>query len=171
MRYLTRERCRGLTLVEVLIALVVLALGLLGVGALVGVAIRQNHLAGLHSHAVFVAESIRDRMSSNVAAVWAGAYDGAIAAAAPAAATADCGTGCTPVALAALDRIDVGSELFHLLGPTASGNITCARLGAMPPNLADEPPYTGTCDVTLAWTELDLAGVREVQSLRWRFIP
>lgn len=65
----------GFTLLEVLVALVVLSIGLLGLSGLQTNSLRNNHSAFLRSQATLVAGSIMDRMRANRAAAVAGNYD------------------------------------------------------------------------------------------------
>lgn len=65
---------RGFTLLEVLIALVVLSLGLLGIAALQGVGLRSSHGAQLNSQAVLLAYDLADRIRANPQNL--AAYDG-----------------------------------------------------------------------------------------------
>lgn len=58
---------RGVSLIEVLVALLVLSFGLLGVGALQATGIRTNQSATMRSLAVSYAYDIVDRMRSNAA--------------------------------------------------------------------------------------------------------
>lgn len=62
-------RQTGFTLIEVLIALVVLSIGLLGLAGLQTVGLRNNHSAYLRSQATLMAYDIADRMRANTAAV------------------------------------------------------------------------------------------------------
>jgi type IV pilus assembly protein PilV len=81
MKPLFREslRCeRGMTLVEALIALVVLSIGLLGVAALQITSLRNNHSAHVRSQATALAHDISDRMRANRNDALAGAYDVAL---------------------------------------------------------------------------------------------
>lgn len=55
----------GVGMLEVLIALLVLSIGVLGMSQLQGVATRQNYNGYLRSQATFLAASIADRMRSN----------------------------------------------------------------------------------------------------------
>ena len=59
------ERMRGFTLLEVLIALVVLSIGLLGIAALQGVGLRSSQGAYLTSQAGLLAYDIADRIRAN----------------------------------------------------------------------------------------------------------
>jgi type IV pilus assembly protein PilV len=60
-----RERCDGMTLVEVLIALVVISVGLLGVAALQMVSLRNSQGSYLRTQATALADDIIDRMRAN----------------------------------------------------------------------------------------------------------
>lgn len=69
---------RGFTLIEALVALVVLSIGLLGVAALQLSSLRSNHSSSLRSQATLLAYDIVDRMRANQAAATTGAYDIAV---------------------------------------------------------------------------------------------
>ncbi len=58
-------RQRGLTLMEVLVAQVVLSIGLLGVAALQTTGLRTQHSAHLHSQATLLAQDMLDRVRAN----------------------------------------------------------------------------------------------------------
>ena len=62
----TRHRCEsGFSIVEVLVALLVLAIGLLGLAALQAQGLRFNHDALIRTHATNLAYDIVDRMRTN----------------------------------------------------------------------------------------------------------
>ncbi len=73
------HRVRGFTLIEVLVALLVLSIGLLGVAALQLTSLRSNHSSSLRSQATLLAYDIVDRMRANQTAATAGSYDIALA--------------------------------------------------------------------------------------------
>lgn len=81
-RYVAGKACHsgsnpgshGFTLLEVLIALVVLSLGLLGIAALQGAGLRSSHGAQLNSQAVLLAYDLADRIRANPRTL--AAYDG-----------------------------------------------------------------------------------------------
>lgn len=77
MRYRSQapQTQRGFTLLEVLVALVVLSIGLLGIGKLVMVSSRGNDSAYMRSQATALAYSILDAMRANHDQAIAGAYD------------------------------------------------------------------------------------------------
>ncbi|MGH8250594.1 MAG: type IV pilus modification protein PilV [Steroidobacteraceae bacterium] len=65
---------RGATLIEALVALLVLSIGLLGVAGLQVQALRNNHGAHLRSQATVLAQDILDRMRANRDAALGNAY-------------------------------------------------------------------------------------------------
>ena len=75
-----RKSQRGTTLIETLVALVVLSVGLLGIAALQMTTLRNNRGAHLRSQAQVMAYDIADRMRANRTAALANAYVIAIAA-------------------------------------------------------------------------------------------
>jgi type IV pilus assembly protein PilV len=68
------ETQRGVTLLEVLIALLVLSIGLLGLAALQTRAVRFSQMADMHNRAVLLVRDISERMRGNPAGVQAGEY-------------------------------------------------------------------------------------------------
>ena len=66
---------RGFTLLEVLVALVVLSIGLLGLSGLQTTGLRNNYSAFLRSQATLVTSDIVDRMRANRDAARGGDYD------------------------------------------------------------------------------------------------
>ena len=74
-----RPRCgrqAGASLIEILIAVLVLAVGLVGLAALQASALQANHGSHLRSVATHLAYDIGDRMRANREAARAGGYDG-----------------------------------------------------------------------------------------------
>ena len=60
-----RNKNMGFTLIEVLVSVVILAIGLLGIAALQAASIRNTQNANIRSQAVFLAENLAARMRSN----------------------------------------------------------------------------------------------------------
>jgi type IV pilus assembly protein PilV len=150
-------RPRGFSLLEVMVAVVVFSIGLIGLGLLLTASIRANHVGFLHSQATFVAESIADRMRANIPGVWLDAYDGTWngSTAAPAN-TCGAGSPCTPAEVAARDVWAWGQMVGQLL-PAGQGVITCTPQPGRPlPDAAalrTAPVYNGSCSITLSWNE------------------
>jgi type IV pilus assembly protein PilV len=62
---MNRQHASGMTMVEVLIALLIISIGLLGVAALHASTLRNNYDALMRSHASALAADIADRMRAN----------------------------------------------------------------------------------------------------------
>lgn len=71
----------GFTLLEVLVAIVILAIGLLGIAALQASSIRNNQSAYLRSQATLLAYDVIDRMRANTTLARAGSYSVALGSA------------------------------------------------------------------------------------------
>ena len=69
------RRQRGFTMIEVLIAVLVLAIGLLGMAHMQASGMRSTHGAYLRTQATFLAGDILDSMRANVTPARAGSYD------------------------------------------------------------------------------------------------
>lgn len=74
-RSLAVHGMNGISLVEMLIALLVLSFGLLGVAGLQAVSLKNNHAAYLRSQATILAYEIVDRMRANRASALNQVYD------------------------------------------------------------------------------------------------
>lgn len=59
------HRAAGVTLIEVLVATMILAVGLLGLAALLGNTMQSNQHASARTQAVFLASDMMDRMRAN----------------------------------------------------------------------------------------------------------
>jgi type IV pilus assembly protein PilV len=69
------ERSAGFTLIEALVALVVLSVGLLGVAGLQLSGLRYNMSAGSRTQASYLANDVLDRMRANLTSARKGDYD------------------------------------------------------------------------------------------------
>jgi len=70
-----KHRLSGFTLLEVMVALVIFSIGLLGLAGLQTQSLRYNHSAYLQTQATFLAYDILDRMRANKATAEAGGYN------------------------------------------------------------------------------------------------
>lgn len=73
-RYI-KHRLSGFTLLEVMVALVIFSIGLLGLAGLQSQSLRYNHSAYLQTQATFLAYDILDRMRANKAQAELGGYN------------------------------------------------------------------------------------------------
>ena len=169
-------RQRGFSLLEVMVAVVVFSIGLIGLGLLLTASIRANHVGFLHSQATFVAESIADRMRANIPGVWLDVYDGNWNAATAAPANlCEAGSACTPQEVAARDVWAWGTMIGQLL-PAGQGQVTCTPRAGRPLPSALElravPVYSGACTITLTWNEQSETAAGSVQgSFTWVVTP
>lgn len=69
------RRQRGATLIEVLVAMFILAIGLLGLAGLQAMSVQSNQGAYYRSQATILANDIADRMRANRTAALAGNYE------------------------------------------------------------------------------------------------
>jgi len=135
----------GFSLLEVLIALLVLAVGLLGIAALQGIALKTNHGAYLRSQATFLAYDMMDRMRANRTAALSGDYNLAM--------SADPGGGSSLTDEDLQDWID---NNVSVLLPAGDGEIDCV----------DNDGLTGNevCTITVQWDEGRLGGTATAAS-------
>ncbi len=111
----------GYTLVEVLVAFVVLSIGLLGLATLQGVSLQGSNKSFARSIAMVQAYDMADRIRANMAGVTQGAYDSL-----PVAGSVDyscLATGCSPGFMAAIDGDEWSREIAARL-PSGEGAVT-----------------------------------------------
>jgi type IV pilus assembly protein PilV len=148
------SRRRGFSLIEVLVALFVLSIGLLGLAALQTTSLRFNSDSLARTQATYLAYDIVDRMRANHLGVTANNYNVPNAAAATSAATNTClassckcdsaGANCSTSDLAAYDLARWYGRLQSLL-PGASTNLATISRDAA----------TNVVTITISWTERD----------------
>jgi type IV pilus assembly protein PilV len=124
---MSRKSAAGFTLVEVLVALVVLSIGLLGIASLQVSSLRWNHGASKRSQATLLAYDILDRMRANPVAARGGQYSG----------------GTTPLTVATNDLAQWRSNITATLGAGATGTVV------KPPGAGTTPMF----DITVTWTD------------------
>jgi len=116
------HRPDGFTLIEILVAVLVLSIGLLGVASLQATSIRNNNDASMQTQASYIASDIADRLRAN--APQAAAY----ATTTPAAASGSCvSSPCTPTQLVANDLAEWTTMVQTL--PSGQGAITAIAGG------------------------------------------
>lgn len=192
MHVLSRQR--GVSLIEVLVAVLIFSIGLIGLAGLLVMATRSNHAAYLRTQAVFLGSNMADRMSANPVGVWSGSYNSSgYPVAASSSANHDCSAGCTPEALAASDQRAWSSQLSTFL-PGVSASITCdasnagytpaawepppassTAPAATPGQIGMRPPYGGTCNMHIRWQEQGTGSrtnqASSPQDFYWEFQP
>ncbi len=131
---LIKRRQSGFSLIEVLVALLVLSIGLVGLSGLQTNGLRGNHSALLHTQASVLIGDIIERMRSNPAAARAGNYDVNWTTSVTA---AGCSADCTPAQVAADDLEEWRFNVARLPGGQSQLSVSAA----------------GTATVDLRWTD------------------
>lgn len=139
------RKVSGFTLLEVLIALLVLSIGLLGLAALQTFSLRLNHQAYERTQATLLMDEIVDRIRANPEGKNAGAFDNVgtgWSGSYPNCATTNCTTG------SALANYDIAMWRSAIAAPgvLASGVGTITR----------QAPNSPFFNITVSWREHDL---------------
>ena len=159
----------GATLIEVLVAVAVTSVGLLGMAGLMAVSAKVNYGAYLRAQSGFIAQSLIESMHINPAAVAEGSYDGSYSGASPT--NIDCSKhGCSPQERADYDR----SRFDHALGttlPNPKASLKCTGNGTAGSQAT--VAYDGVCRLEIAWSERALSqnSGTTPQALVWVFQP
>lgn len=121
------KKAAGFTLLEILVALVVLSIGLLGLASLQASGLRSNHSGYLRSQATIYAYEMADRMRANRATAIGGGYNITLATTAP-----------TGDQIPNYDRREWLNALAGSL-PSGDGQIDCSN--------------TGLCAIDVRWLD------------------
>lgn len=177
MRSPTRQR--GVSLIEVLVAVMIFTIGLVGLAGLLIMATRSNQAAYLRTQAVYLAHNMADRMSANPVAVWDGSYNSDNYPTATSVTTkCDLTSSCAPDDLATHDMQMWSTQLTTFL-PSATAKIECANGSAgFTPSSAQygmRPPYGGNCIMTITWAERGTGDSSNITAtpttFTWEFQP
>ncbi len=118
-KYTSAQHAAGFSLLEVLIAVIILSIGLLGLAGLQTTGLRNNQDAYARTLATTLANDMADRIRSNMAGFTAGYYNNS------AAYTASCeSSGCSPQEMAQHDTELWNAALGAL--PAGQGNVDTA---------------------------------------------
>lgn len=126
---------RGVGLIEVLVAVAILAFGLLGIAALQATALRNSQSSYERSQAVTLSYSILERMRANTSAVRNGTYN----------TTEMCAADDVPDTGVAQVNADLGDWLTQIqktMGESACGRIEC-----------EAKAVTYQCKATVTWDD------------------
>jgi type IV pilus assembly protein PilV len=170
----------GATLLEVLIAVVVFSLGLLGLLSAAALSIRTNQDAYTGTQAVFVADYLTGAMRRNILGVVSGSYNVDVtgidiysSGAGSLARGCVAGAPCSPAKMAEDDIKQATVLLGQHFPPGAKAKILCtgntvlATIAGLT-SASTRPPYAGRCDVTITWA-VDRSGT--LKSRIWTIQP
>ncbi|TAL97564.1 MAG: type IV pilus modification protein PilV [Rhodanobacter sp.] len=173
----SKSHQRGVSLIEVLMAVLIFSIGLIGLAGLLVVATRSNQVAYLRTQAIFLANNMAERMSANPTGVWTGDYNAAYPVAA---ATVGCDSapGCNAAEVAVHDQ-QIWSRQLQTFLPHASASIACTGVASVTYNpigkMPQRPPYGGNCAMSLHWIERGAGDQAHrdaaTQTFGWNFQP
>ncbi len=133
---------RGVGLIEILVALLVLAIGILGLASLQTQALKNNESSLQRSQAVVLSYAAFDMLRANRPAALAGNYNMTMTCTAPS----------SPSTLVGNDQAYWINTLHTALGSTACGAINCSS--------------SGDCTVQVQWDEQRATGGSATQILQ-----
>jgi type IV pilus assembly protein PilV len=166
---------QGISLIEVLMAVLIFSVGLIGLAGLMVMAMRSNQAAYQRTQVTFLADGMVDRMRANPLGVWNGSYnDNGY----PVSGRTNCeSAACTPASLATRDK-QVWSSLLTTLLPNPAATIKCTAATSYTPSTDHfnrRPPYGGHCAMTLSWSERNAGDTTHSdtakQTFAWEFQP
>lgn len=170
----------GFTLLEVLVALLIFSLGLLGMAGLLSVSVRTNHSAYVRTQVTFLAQALADRMRSNNLGLWANSYNVSLTTSAATTVPSTCNfpATCASADMATRDLAVWVNQLVAFL-PASQYRVNCAlAAGATVPDssaITKLPPYTGTCEIEIKWKDVSLEQANSTtsfpQDFDWVFEP
>lgn len=164
---------RGMTLIEVMIALVILSVGLLGLAGLQIHGLRGTSSSNSRVQAVFIISDMAERMHANPVAINTKLSYKAVALkakACPSKPTNCDTTSCSSAQLATFDKFDICQSMAAHLPSGAVMTITCDA-GA----LCTPSPVPSTHTLTLTWNDMHdasiAAGAIPTQTVKLNILP
>ncbi|RNF86540.1 type IV pilus modification protein PilV [Lysobacter psychrotolerans] len=128
--YRSPAKSRGASLIEVLIAVLIMAIGLLGIAALQATTLKNSQSALQRSQAVVQTYAILDSMRANATVARAGGYNmGKVCA--------------TPAAAASLASQDINAWFLSMKGALGDFASTCGQVNCA----------ANVCTVTVFWDD------------------
>ena len=126
----TPRHQKGVTLIEVLVAIVIMAFGLIGIAALQTTAIANNVVSGEYTQAALLAQNMAERMRANREGVLANSYLLAADPGVPASPPVNCATTlCTPANQALWDLAAVYASTSPTLTVAKNATMASGMLG------------------------------------------
>lgn len=131
---------RGFTLIEILVAILVLSIGLLGLAGLQATGLQSNHSGYLRSQATIFAYEMADRLRANRSTAISGSYNIALTDSAP-----------SGTAIQDADRSDWINRLGAAL-PAGDGAVSCST------TTDANGETTCVCTLTVQWNDTRKSG-------------
>lgn len=140
---------KGFSLIEVMISLVIIALGVLGVGLIMLLSANNNDTARIQSLAALEATSMATAIQANEA-YWlngAGATGSFTETAVTASSTACINSTCDAQSMATYDLTNWGYSISNSI-PDGMGNVACTTIAA-----TTSTPAVTSCNITVGWVQ------------------
>ncbi|HEY4093781.1 MAG TPA: type IV pilus modification protein PilV [Luteibacter sp.] len=172
---------RGMSMIEVLMAVLIFTVGLVGLGALMVTASKANQMAYVRTQVTFLANGMADRMRANPWGLWNGSYDDDNYPVTGTPGACNAATGCKPSEIADRDKKLWSQQLRDSLPAVGKSSIKCTKATGFDPSDVYQmrPPYSGSCVMTITWAERgfatgggdDKVAADSLQSFTWKFEP
>ena len=154
---------RGFTLLEVLIALLVLSIGLLGLAALQTLGLKFNHESYQRTQAVYQAYDMIDRIRANPTAKSSGSYNNVALGSLPSTTGINCTTGCNATQLATYD-INTWNTTNAAILREGKGAVCLGNFGSSNTDLTSCTAGGSVFRVGLSWMEADLPMIMVIEA-------
>ncbi|WP_218143130.1 type IV pilus modification protein PilV [Luteibacter sp. UNC138MFCol5.1] len=180
-RIRSRRGMRGVSLIEVLMAVLIFSLGLIGLAGLLIVSTRSNQTAFVRTQVTFLASSMADRMRANPYGLWKDYYSDTFPYTTGTVPKCDVSAACGPEDIAKRDKLLWTSQLKAFLPGLGPSTIACTKATDMSYDptavIAMRPPFGGTCTMIITWAERGYGSTDDntadgsLQSFTWVFQP
>lgn len=175
------SKSKGVSLIEVLIVMIIIAVGMLGLAGMQMVSIKQTTNSALQTQAMLLADDIVERMRANRNALFNGPsitaanYGKSIGSSFPTSAAASCSSalGCTPELMATADLAAWSTMIQNSL-PVDASRLSSDTFICLDRNADDAADCDGggsTFLIQLAWNEVSSFDGSTVQFYRMVFEP
>jgi type IV pilus assembly protein PilV len=170
---------RGASLIEVLMAVLIFSIGLIGVAGLLIVATKSNHSAYVRTQVAFLANNMADRMRANPYGLWGKKYNDTFPLSTGTDPICDGDNPCDPDQIALRDKLQWSDMLKEALPGLGTTTIACDNTALASNQIGMRPPYGGSCTMVITWAERGITGNDDrtadaddgLQSFTWVFQP
>lgn len=177
----SRRASRGVSLIEVLMAVLIFSIGLIGLAGLLIISTRSNQSAFIRTQVTFLASSMADRMRANPYGLWKDLYSASYPYTTGTMPKCDTTNACGPEDIALRDKLLWTAQLEAFLPGLGPSSIACTKAADLSfdptSSIGLRPPFGGTCTMTITWSERGFGATDDntadgtLQSFTWVFEP